>query len=172
MLAGALLAAGQAAAQTGALNHSPTDLLKRYLTLDLHGVRLEPLSQEALKPYVVWKDEPIWDKIIVVTGYEVPEDVKRWQVINNLDVLIPVEFRVLGSVDLQTATFLAEPRVQEVRFHIKAVKGIWRIIEPILPPHVSQKRMVNYVRQALLDEQQPSRAEKLTALREALKKSR
>jgi hypothetical protein len=172
MLAGVWLTGSRALAQTGALNHSPTDLLRKYLTLDLHGVRLEPLSQEALRPYVLWKDEPTWEKIVVVSGYEVPEDVKRWQVINNLDVFIPVEFRVLGSVDLETATFRAEPHVQEVRFHIKAVKGIWRIVEPIVPPHVGQKRMVNYVRQALLEERQPSRTDKLTTLREALKKVR
>jgi hypothetical protein len=163
---------GEGKAQSGALNKSPTELLKKYLTLDLHGARLEPLSYEAIKPYVAWKEEPAWGQVVVVSGYEVPEDIKRWQVINNLDVIIPVAFRVLGTVDLSNATFAEEPHVQEVRFHVKAVGGLWRIVEPILPPHVGQKRMVNYVRQALSEEREPSQAEKLTTLREVLKKSR
>jgi hypothetical protein len=172
MLAVGVLGVVEGRAQSGALNRSPTDLLKKYLTLDLHGVRLEPLSHEAIRPYVVWKEEPAWEQVIVVSGYEVPEDHKRWQVINNLDVIIPVEFRVLGTVDLNNASFAEAPHMQEVRFHVKAIGGLWRIVEPLLPPHVGQKRMVNYVRQALSEERSPSQADKLTALREALKKSR
>jgi hypothetical protein len=162
---------GDIDAQTGALNKDPTELLRKYLTLDLHGVRLEPLSQEALKPYVAWKEEPAWGQVVVVAGYEVPDDLKRWQVLGNLDVIIPVEFKVLGSVYLESASFLEGHRTEEIRFHIKMVSGLWRIVEPITPPHVGQKRMVNYVRQALLEEREPSRVERLTMLRDALKKA-
>jgi hypothetical protein len=161
-----------ALAQTGALNKDPTDLLKKYLSLDMHGVRLEPLSQEALKPYVAWKEEPVWGQVVVISAFQVSEDLKRWQVLGNLDVIIPVVFQVLGSVYLESGTFLEERKTEEIRFHIKAVRGLWRIVDPITAPHVSQKRMLNYVRQALLEQKEPSRVEKLTLLRDALKKAR
>lgn len=163
---------GDTLAQTGALNKDPTDVVKKYVTLDFHGVRLEPISQEALKPYVTWRDEPLWGQVVVVSEYELVQDMKRWQVLGNLDVIIPVEFKVLGSVYLESATFLEERRTEEIRFHVKAVSGLWRILEPIMPPHVSQKRMVSYVREATLEEREPSRAEKLGYLRDALKKAR
>ena len=160
-----------AVAQTGALNKDPTDVLKKYLSLDLHGARLEPLSQEALKPFVLWKDEPVWGQVVVVSSFQVPDDLKRWQVISNLDVVIPVAFQVLGSVYLESGTFLEDRKTEEIQFHVKAVSGLWRIVDPMLPPHVGQKRMVNYVRQALLEEKEPSKVEKLTMLRDALRKA-
>jgi hypothetical protein len=159
-------------AQTGALSKDPTEVLKKYVTLDYHGVRLEPLSQEAIRPYVTWKEEPVWGQVVVVSEYDIPLDLQRWQVLGNLEVIIPVAFKVLGSVYLESATFLEDPKTEEVRFHVKAVSGLWRIIGPMMPPHVSQKRMVNYVREAALEEQEPSRLEKLTQLKDALKKAR
>jgi hypothetical protein len=171
VLCAVLLLGGDAFAQTGALNKDPTELLKKYLSLDLHGARLEPMSQQALKPYVDWTDEPVWGQVVVVSAFQVPEDVKRWQILSNLDVIIPVAFEVLGSVYLESGTFLEERKTEEIRFHIKAIRGLWRIVDPIVPPHVSQKRMVNYVRQALLEEKEPSKAEKLTMLRDALRKA-
>ena len=164
--------AGDGHAQTGALNKDPTELLRKYLTLDLHGVRLEPLSQEALKPYVAWSQEPAWGQVVVVVAYEVSEDLKQWQVLGNVDVIIPVQFKVIGSVYLESATFLEEHRTEELRFHIKMVDGLWRILDPIAPPHVGQKRMVNYVRQALLEEREPWQVERLTMLRDSLKNAR
>jgi hypothetical protein len=172
VLCSVLLLCGDALAQTGALNKDPTELLKKYLSLDLHGARLEPMSQEALKPYVAWKDEPVWGQVVVVSAFQMSEDLKRWQVLGNLDVIIPVAFEVLGSVYLESGTFLEERKTEEIPFHIKAIGGLWRIVDPMVPPHVSQKRMVNYVRQALVEEKEPSRVEKLTMLRDALRKAR
>jgi hypothetical protein len=162
---------GNGLAQTGALNKDPSELLKKYLSLDMHGVRLEPMSQEALKPYVAWKDEPVWGQIVIVSNFQIPDDLKRWQLLGNLDVIVPVTFQVLGSVYLESGTFLEDRKTEEIRYHIKAISGLWRVVDPIVPPHVGQKRMVNYVRQALLEEKEPSRVEKLTMLRDALKKA-
>jgi len=50
--------------------------------------------------------------------------------------------------------------------------GRWRIMEPILPPHVGQKRLIGFVRQAILREKDPSRQAKLGELLAALKKAK
>jgi hypothetical protein len=162
---------GHGGAQTGALNKDPAGLLKKYLSLDIKGARLHPLSWEAQKPYIAWKEEPVWGRIVVVTDYTVKEDLSDWKVLNNVDVVIPVQFKVLGSVYLEQATFRAEPEVEQIKFHVKAVNGLWRIVDPLIPPHVGQKRMVNFVRQALLEENDPSHQAALTMLWNDLKKA-
>ncbi|WP_447978506.1 hypothetical protein [Candidatus Nitrospira bockiana] len=165
-----LLHAPIAPAQTGALTKDPTKLLQKYLDLDIKGARLNSLSREAQRPYVAWKEEPVWGQIVVISGYEITDDLDEWHVIDNVDVVIPVTFKVLGSVYLEQATFLSEPRIERVDFHVKAVNGLWRVVDPMLPPHVGTKRITNYVRQALLEESDPARATTLTALRDELKK--
>jgi len=166
------LVAADAGAQVGQIAHDPTDMLDKYLELDIKGVRLDPMSQEALASYTVWKSEPAWGQTVVVTDYAVINDLKQWTIISLSEVVIPVEYKVLGSVSWETAVFFAEPRTERVGFRIKIVGDRWRIAEPILPPHIGQKRMINYVRQAVLDEQEPTEAATLKVLLGDLKKAK
>ena len=159
-------------AQTGSIVHDPTEMVDKYLELDIKGVRLDAISQEALAPYITWKDEPIWGRTVVITSYEVINDFKQWTVVSQSEAVIPVEYKVLGSVYWEKASFLPEPRVERIGFRVKIVGDRWRIAEPILPPHVGQKRMINYVRQALLDEKDQAKAATLETLWDDLKKAR
>jgi hypothetical protein len=156
-------------AQTGALVKDPAILLKKYLELDNKGARLNSLTWESQKPYVGWKEEPVWGQLVVVNGYEVIEDLRQWDVKNNLDVVIPVEYKVLGSLYLERAVFLSEPHVDRIGFRVKAIDGLWRVVEPMIPPHVGQKRIINYVKQAIVEETDRSRLAALTALRDELR---
>jgi hypothetical protein len=158
--------------QTGSIVHDPTEMVDKYLELDIKGVRLDAISQEALAPYITWKDEPIWGRTVVITSYEVINDFKQWTVVSQSEAVIPVEYKVLGSVYWEKASFLPEPRVERIGFRVKIVGDRWRIAEPILPPHVGQKRMINYVRQALLDEKDQAKAATLETLWDDLKKAR
>ncbi|HJU04414.1 MAG TPA: hypothetical protein VJ692_04625 [Nitrospiraceae bacterium] len=166
-----VLGAGDGLGQTGALNKDPSKLLKKYLSLDMRGARLEAISWESQKPYIDWVEEPVWGRVVVVTAYEVMEDLEQWDVKDNLDVVIPVEFKVLGSVYLDQATFLAEAQVERIGFRIKAVRGYWRIVEPLIPPHVGYKRMMNFVRQAIVEETEPSRVAALSTLKDELRRA-
>jgi hypothetical protein len=167
-----LLAQSDVHAQTGSIAHDPTDMVDKYLELDIKGVRLDAISQEALAPYVAWTNEPVWGRTVVVTQYEVIDDFKQWTVISQAEAIIPVEFKVLGSVYWERASFLPEPKTERVGFRVKIVGDRWRIAEPMLPPHVGQKRMINYVRQAILDEKEPSRTAVLETLLDDLKKAK
>ncbi|MBA2253234.1 MAG: hypothetical protein H0W13_11140 [Nitrospirales bacterium] len=166
---GLILFSSDGQAQTGALNKDPAILLKKYLELDNKGARLNSLSGESQKPYVGWKEEPVWGQLVVVSRYEVIEDFSQWDVKNNLDVVIPVEYKVLGSLYLEKAVFLSDPHVDRIGFRLKAVNGLWRVIEPIIPPHVGQKRVMNFVKQAIVEETDRSRVAVLTALRDELR---
>ena len=90
--------------------------------------------------------------------------------IDSLEVVIPVTFQVLGLVYLETAGFVQEAGTEEVRFRVKAVNNRWRIVDPMIPPHVGQKRMVNVVREAWIKETDQAKRDRLAALRDELRK--
>ncbi|MCC8985424.1 MAG: hypothetical protein LM513_02435 [Nitrospira sp.] len=159
-------------AQSNAVSHSPAKVVEKYFALDNKGVRLDASSFESVAGYVDWKEEPAWGKVIVITGFTVPDDFRQWEIVNRLEVVVPVEFRVLGVMYLDTAGFVPEPGTEQARVRLKVMNGRWKIIEPILPPHVGQKRMLNVVRQAMLDEKDGPRQASLAALQAELRKAK
>lgn len=163
---------GVAWAQTGGLSHSPADIVKKYFELDQKGAKLDSASFETLAPYRSWDSEPVWGKIIVIRGFSVAEHHRDWEVVDRLEVVIPVTFQVIGAVYLETAGFLPEPSVEQIRVRVKSVKNRWRIIEPVLPPHVGQKRMINFVKEAWVKETEPAKRESLAVLQDELRKAK
>jgi hypothetical protein len=159
-------------ALTGGLAHSPAEVVKKYLSLDQKGARLDSMSYEALTPYTDWREEPVWGRVVVIRGFTVAEHHSQWDVVDRLEVVIPVTFQVIGSVYLETAGFVPEAGVEEIRVRVKAVKNRWRIVEPVLPPHIGQKRMVNIVREAWVKETEPAKRESLAVLQEELRKAK
>ena len=161
---------GAAWAQTGGLSHSPAEIVKKYFELDQKGAKLDSMSFEALAPFRSWDTEPIWGKVIVIREFSVAEHHRDWEVVNRLEVVIPVTFQVIGSVYLETAGFFPETSVEEIRVRVKSIKNRWRIIEPVLPPHVGQKRMINFVKEAWVKETEPAKRESLATLQSELRK--
>jgi len=158
--------------QSGSLKRSPAEIVKRYVRLDQKGARLEAMGFDVLAPYVDWKEEPSWDHVVVIQEATVAEDYRKWTVIDNLDIIIPVTFRVRGSVNFKSAVFVVEDKLEEVRFHVKAVRNNWRIVEPVIPPHIGVPRMVNFAREAALHEQDAAQRGILTALESSLRKAK
>lgn len=164
--------AGVTWAQSGGLSRSPAEIVKKYFDLDQKGAKLDSMSYEALAPYRSWDTEPVWGRVVVIREFSVAEHHRDWEIVNQLEVVIPVTFQVIGSVYLETAGFLPEASVEEIHVRVKSVRNRWRIIEPVLPPHVGQKRMINFVREALVKETEPAKRESLTALQDELRKAK
>ena len=167
-----VLSAGDGLAQTGSLKHSPAEVVKRYLALDSKGARLDAMSVETVASYRSWDEEPKWGHVVVTQSFVVAEQYRQWEVIDSLEVVIPVTFQVIGSVYLETPRFVQETATEEVRFRVKAVKNRWRIVEPMLPPHVGQQRMVNFVRESWVKETDPAKRDSLGALQDELRKAK
>ena len=159
-------------AQSGSLDQPPTEIVQRYVLLDQKGARLDAMSFDTLVPYINWKEEPAWGHVVVILDAVVPEDYRKWEVVNKLEVVIPVTFRVLGAVYLETAAFVTEEKTEEIRFRVRAVRGKWRIIDPVIPPHIGLKRMLNFVREAEVHEQDATKRRALTVLGESLRKAK
>lgn len=167
-----VLSATDGLAQTGSLQHSPAEVVKRYLALDHKGARLDALSSAAVESYTSWDQEPSWGHIVVTRNFVVAEHYRQWEVVDSLEVVIPVTFQVLGSVYMETASFVQGAETEEIRFRVKAVKNRWRIVEPMFPPHVGQKRMVNVVREAWLKETDQAKRDRLGSLQDELRKAK
>ena len=159
-------------AQTGSLNHSPAEIVKEYFALDQKGAKLDSLSFEALAPYRAWEQEPAWGRVVVIRSFSVAEHYRQWEVVNRFEVVIPVTFEIIGSVYMESAGFVPEPSVEEVPVRVKSLRNRWRIVEPMLPAHVGQKRMINFVREALVRESDPAKRESLTRLLDELRKAK
>ncbi len=159
-------------AQTGSLEQSPAEVVKKYFALDQKGAKLDALSYEALAPFREWEEEPAWGRVVVTRGFSVAEHYRQWEIVDRLEVVIPVTFEVIGSVYMETAGFVPEPTVEEIRVRVKSVRNRWRIVEPVLPPHVGQKRMVNFVREAWVKETDPGKRQTLAQLRDELRKAK
>jgi hypothetical protein len=157
---------------SGSIRRSPAEVVKRYVLLDQKGARLDAPSFDTLIPYINWKEEPAWGRVVVVQETTVPEDYRKWEILNNLEVVIPVTFHVRGAVYLETATFVPEDMTEEVRFHVKVVGNYWRIMSPVIPPHVGLKRMVNFAREAEAHEPDDAQRTLLAALIDSLRKTK
>jgi hypothetical protein len=159
-------------AQTGSLSQSPAEIVKKYFALDQKGAKLDSLSYEALAPYRAWQEEPAWGRVVVIRGFSVAEHYRQWEIVDRLEVVIPVTFEVIGAVYMETAGFVPEPGVEEIRVRVKSVQNRWRIVEPMLPPHVGQKRMINFVREAWVKESEPDKRRSLAQLQDELRKAK
>jgi hypothetical protein len=156
---------------SGSIKRSPAEVVKRYVLLDQKGARLDAPSFDTLTPYIYWKEEPAWGRVVVIEETSVPDDYRKWEILNNLEVVIPVTFHVRGAVYLENATFIPEDTTEEVRFHVKVVGNYWRIVSPIIPPHVGLKRMVSFAREAEANEQNDAHRTELASLIDSLRKA-
>ncbi len=168
---GAWLLASPALGLTGDLTNDPAGVISKYLELDKRGARLTAHSYEAVAPYVAWDDEPVWDRLVVIQDYAVADDVTRWVIVNGTEAIIPVTFQVLGVVVWETATFVAAPRVDELSIRIRAVDNYWRMVAPPFPPHVGRLHLVDFVKDAIVQEDNEDRAMVLRRLKDDLVKA-
>ncbi len=97
VLIGWLTVVSIASAQTASIKHSPSDVVKRYVTLDYKGARLDAMSTEAVASYTSWNEEPAWGHVVVTRGFVVSEDYRQWEGIDWLGIVVPVSLRVIGS---------------------------------------------------------------------------
>ncbi len=157
---------------TNDLTNDPAKVVKKYLSLDKRGVRLTAHSYEAVKPYVAWEqEEPVWERFVVIRDYAVSDDVTQWDIVSSTEAVIPVTFQVLGVVHVGTATFVSMPREERFSIRIRAVDNHWKMVSPAFPPHVGRRRLADFVKEAMLQEDKAGRVKTLRRLREALIKA-
>ena len=174
MVGVSLLAAGLeiSSAFNSHITEDPTQLLKKYLSLDKKGVRLEAGTWEVVRPFVAWTEEPAWGQVVVISEFHVNEDTFQWEILNDLEAKIPVTYEVLGTMNWERVTFLKDPHQETRMFHIKAVYDRWQILGPEIPPHVGRQRLIDFVRWAEMQEHEERKKTQFQILRKQLKASK
>jgi hypothetical protein len=165
-----VLAVGASSLQaiSGHITEDPTKILQKYLSLDKKGVRLEAHSWQVVRPFVAWMEEPVWGQVVVISRYEVVDDVSQWEIVDGLEAKIPVIFEVLGTMHWESVTFVTNPHREIQFFDLKAVGDRWQIVGPQLPPHVGRERLVDFVRWTELNESEPGRKMLFNSLKQQL----
>lgn len=110
------------------------DLAKRvvqlFCELDAQGLRNTRGGLQRFRPFISWVDEPSWDRLVVVSGYEIGGSVVQGEM-----AVVPVYYKVLGEWD---GSRLVEDRYNEaILFDLVKTETGWKIDKPrTLRPHV------------------------------------
>lgn len=163
-----VLGASPLQAFNGSITEDPTKILQKYLSLDKKGVRLEAHSWQTVTPYVAWREEPVWGHVVVISEFEVVDDISQWEILDGLKAKIPVVFEVLGTMYWETATFVVDPHREFQSFQVMAVQDRWQIGGPQLPPHVGRQRLIDFVRWKELNEMDQERKALFGSLKKQL----
>lgn len=169
MLSVAVGSATSSSAFNRHITEDPTKTLHRYLSLDKKGARLEASSWQVLEPYVDWGEDVTWGHVVVISKFNIEDDVTQWEIVNGLEAKIPVVFDVLGIMHWESVTFVPDPHQESHLFHIKAVYDRWQIVHPQLPPHVGRQRLIDFVRWTELTESEETKKTLFASLHQQLK---
>ena len=139
---------------TGDLTNDPAKIVKKYLSLDKRGARLHAITSEVLTPYIAWTHEPAWGQIVVIEHVSmIQNDIRLWDVIQSCRSRHPGHLSCLGGHAMGNGHLLIRTSYMEtMRFRVRAIDNHWQIVEPMLPPHVGKKRLMDHVRLAWLEE--------------------
>jgi hypothetical protein len=108
-----------------------TQLLEEYCELDFDGARLSSTTGAQVWSMVAWENEPGWDSVKLVEGFTVGAPK-----VHGNRIEIPVIYEVVGTaVGPQVTRFAKE--LETVKFELESAGGTWKIMGPIIPPHVS-----------------------------------
>jgi hypothetical protein len=113
------------------LPDSASQLLEAYCSLDFDGARLNSSTGKQVWSMVAWEHEPGWDAVKLVEGFTLGAPKASG---NRIE--IPVIYEVVGTaVGPQVTRFGKE--LETVKFELESAGGSWKIVGPIIPPHVS-----------------------------------
>lgn len=108
----------------------PQSIAAEYCRLDFQGARLSSRTYAEINRLVSWEEEPGWDSVFItdkyeITGYAVYGD----------EAEVTVEYTLKGSISGQD--FTAYEKTETVIFRLGLTGGVWKITEPLIPPHCS-----------------------------------
>lgn len=104
-------------------------MVAAFCEADGHGERLHPTSAAGMNNFLGWRFEPAWDRVSLITGYEVrPESMGADEV--QFEIRYTVTAVVTGeAID-------EEDRIDSVHLTLVRVDGAWRILGTPPAPHL------------------------------------
>jgi len=143
---------------------SPESIVREFCQRDFNGERTRSDTSAKIEKLVHWEFEPGWDTVTVI---------KRFRILScrkiNKRAIVVVEFDTLG--EMPAWDFVLKSEKERVQFALqlgdrewqwkndKAVlvsgKRQWRIIEPVLQPHISLPYSIEHTRWLIRTQNDP-----------------
>jgi len=150
LLVSAVLTAGLEAAPGNKHRPGPKGVVKEYCRLDFEGARLSSETRSQVASLIAWEEERGWDQAVIVSKYRVTNVVVRGN-----HGTARVEFKVLGRLE-GDEPFIPGRRLEAVHFGLERTGDVWKIKNPIVPPHVSVRSMIQQLRGQIEQEKEGS----------------
>jgi hypothetical protein len=122
----------------------PEEVVKTYCRLDFEGARLGSSEFPEFGNLYSWEEEPGWDTAIIVKSFQV-KSVKT----NGNNATVVVEYVQLGKMG---ETLTLRQGDERINFKLKKSSGSWRIVAPVVAPHVSVLAMQHHIESLVADE--------------------
>lgn len=129
----------------------PAEVVRAFCKLDFEGARLEAANYPKIAKLYSWKGEPGWDTALIVKSFRVKPVAN-----NGNTASVIVEYTQYG--ELAGEEFHLKEGANAARFKLKKISGSWRIIAPVIPPHVSVSAIRQHIEALVRDEGQESAA--------------
>jgi hypothetical protein len=137
---------------------TPVNIVKKYCEADQNGSRLTSDAYAAVRPLVSWKDEPGWDHSFVITDF----DITSSRITKNGEVAVEVRYKVVAIINGDE--LLSYSFVELVDFVLAKYGKEWKIVQPIVPPHVSVSAVIANIKDVIKSEADKDRVRELKYL--------
>lgn len=116
----------------GALELGPRAVVRQFCRLDALGVRASQQGAARIRDLESWPLEPAWDQIVLIKSYTVGPS----RPLSSGVFAVEVRYEVVSR--LTAAGLEASAHEETVDFEVgsAAAGEAWRILSPLLPPHV------------------------------------
>lgn len=121
------------------------EVVRQYYTQDFRGDRLSADTYDNMKPLFDWgpdRDEPGWDIAFIVDGIRV-YNIRK---IRNDEQEVAVRYSVIGKLS-NDITFIKF--IELVEYKVKFINGEWKIVSPIIYPHISPQAAAKHYRESI-----------------------
>lgn len=106
----------------------PKEVVSLYCNLDANGSRLGGKLFKYTFYLVTWEDEPGWDGCLAIDSFNINKEI-----INGDSAKVYVNYSIIGEYDGRK--YIADKKEEDIVFKLNK-HNIWKISEPIIPPHV------------------------------------
>lgn len=116
---------------TRAADPGPQNVVREFCQLDAMGARLASPRWREIAPLIAWPFDPAWDQILFITGYQIGST----RALDEGRLAVDVDYAVVGEAS--ALGFEPVSYRDRVTFILDTPDEIhWRIISPMVPPHV------------------------------------
>ena len=124
-------------AQNATMQKLPAQVIGEYCHLDMQGARLSSNNPytDRIFSLVEWEDEPGWDGAEIVKGCRIVSAA-----VGDQKATVTMEYQVLGSSD--EYTIHPNKHLEKVTFNLIKSKARWRILKPVIAPHVAPSSLI------------------------------